>query len=224
MTAIPPGSTPRDPGHDPTLIGAYLLGALDADEAAAVERHLAECTECRDELAELQDLPELLHEVDLDDLGTGPVAGDELFSRVAAAIDDDRLARHRHRARLALAGAAAAVVAAGGAVAGVTLTGGSATPGQTFSASSGRMHMTLTVSPRNPGTALAVHVSGLPENEHCRLIAVSSSGARQVTGSWTASYSGSAQLSGLATSFRPAQLSEVILQLSNSGQRLTVHT
>ena len=28
------------------MLGAYALGALDADEAAAVRRHLAECPEC----------------------------------------------------------------------------------------------------------------------------------------------------------------------------------
>ena len=33
-----------------TLSGAYALGALDADEAAAFERHLESCAACRDEV------------------------------------------------------------------------------------------------------------------------------------------------------------------------------
>ena len=35
------------------LLGAYALGAVSADEAAALERHLASCDICRAELAEL---------------------------------------------------------------------------------------------------------------------------------------------------------------------------
>lgn len=37
-----------------TLIGAYALDALDDDERAAFERHLAECEPCRDEVAGLR--------------------------------------------------------------------------------------------------------------------------------------------------------------------------
>ena len=40
-------------------IGAYIVGALDADAALALARHLAQCADCRaeyDELAPLRDL------------------------------------------------------------------------------------------------------------------------------------------------------------------------
>jgi hypothetical protein len=43
----------------PDLAG-YVLGALDPQEAAAFEAHLATCPECRRELAELEGLPALL--------------------------------------------------------------------------------------------------------------------------------------------------------------------
>lgn len=39
--------------HEAELIGAYVLGALDPDEVADFEAHLATCDACRDELAEL---------------------------------------------------------------------------------------------------------------------------------------------------------------------------
>ena len=39
--------------HD--LVAAYALDALDEDERAAFERHLSECEQCRDQLAELQE-------------------------------------------------------------------------------------------------------------------------------------------------------------------------
>jgi anti-sigma-K factor RskA len=39
--------------HD--LTAAYALGALDADETEAYERHLSRCEECREQLAELSE-------------------------------------------------------------------------------------------------------------------------------------------------------------------------
>ena len=39
--------------HD--LTAAYAVDALDADEAAAYERHLGQCEQCREQLAELND-------------------------------------------------------------------------------------------------------------------------------------------------------------------------
>lgn len=46
-----------DPHH---LLGAYLLGGLDAGDRAMFESHLGQCRECRDELAGLETLPALL--------------------------------------------------------------------------------------------------------------------------------------------------------------------
>jgi anti-sigma-K factor RskA len=40
--------------HLDELIAAHALDALDADEAAAAEQHLAECPQCRRQLAEFQ--------------------------------------------------------------------------------------------------------------------------------------------------------------------------
>jgi len=48
--------------HTPFIenIPAYALGALDADDAAALESHLETCTSCRTELTEYRDLSESL--------------------------------------------------------------------------------------------------------------------------------------------------------------------
>ena len=43
-----------------SAVGAYALGALDPDEAAAVRRHLEGCEECRAEHDALAPLPSLL--------------------------------------------------------------------------------------------------------------------------------------------------------------------
>jgi anti-sigma-K factor RskA len=49
-----------DPASPHVEVAAYLLGKLEADEAAAFEAHLAGCADCRRQLAELRSLPELL--------------------------------------------------------------------------------------------------------------------------------------------------------------------
>jgi hypothetical protein len=49
-------------------LGAYLLGSLCSSESAEFDRHLASCTPCRAELAELAPLLVLLSQVDAADV------------------------------------------------------------------------------------------------------------------------------------------------------------
>ncbi|MFC6343639.1 zf-HC2 domain-containing protein, partial [Nocardioides hankookensis] len=42
------------------LVGAYAVDAVDDLERAAFERHLAECADCRDEVASLREAAGLL--------------------------------------------------------------------------------------------------------------------------------------------------------------------
>jgi len=93
-------------------LGAYLLGAIDPADRAAVDLHLAGCARCRAELAGLAGLPALLQRV--------PVAEaallDEAAVPAAAPADDltallGRAARLRRRRRWQLAAAAAALLA-----------------------------------------------------------------------------------------------------------------
>jgi len=49
--------------HDSAV---YVLGALSPPEREAYERHLADCAECRAEVAEFSDLPGLLGRLDPD--------------------------------------------------------------------------------------------------------------------------------------------------------------
>ncbi|WP_223145047.1 zf-HC2 domain-containing protein [Actinotalea subterranea] len=53
------------PDHDACVpdAGAYVLGALDAGERAAFERHLRTCADCRGAVDELADVPALLDRV-----------------------------------------------------------------------------------------------------------------------------------------------------------------
>jgi anti-sigma factor RsiW len=44
-------------------LGVYVVGAIRPADRSAVDRHLADCADCRDELAGLAGLPALLRRV-----------------------------------------------------------------------------------------------------------------------------------------------------------------
>jgi anti-sigma-K factor RskA len=130
--------------HD--LTAAYALDALDPDEAEAYERHLGQCEECREQLAELNETSAALA------FGTvapapPPRLRDAILDRAAAERTNVvPLLRRRWVARgVAVAAAAAACIVVGLAV---SLSQSSQT--RTFSVSVG------------PDGRATMHVSGLP--------------------------------------------------------------
>jgi hypothetical protein len=117
----------------------YVLGAIDPAERALVDSHLADCRECRDELAGLAGLPALLSRVGTEEAmalaatdGPGaPPAGEagneagedkapphELLGKV---LDLTAARRRRRRWREAGLGAAAALIIAVGVFGGLRL-------------------------------------------------------------------------------------------------------
>jgi hypothetical protein len=114
--------------HLQSAIGAYALGALDPDEAAAVRRHLEACPECAAEYDALAPLPGLLSLADgAEEAVTKPLppAFEErlldAFARDRAASPRLRLKWRVPRRRWLAAGAVTAAAAA--AVVGVSLIG-----------------------------------------------------------------------------------------------------
>ncbi len=109
-------------------IGAYVLGALDPDEAAAVRRHLAVCIECAAEHDALVPLPGLLAAAEGADAATAEPLSPAFEERLLDAYARDRATRprtrrgRRPRPRWLAAGALAAGLAAA-AFAAVALTG-----------------------------------------------------------------------------------------------------
>jgi hypothetical protein len=118
-------------------IGAYVLGALDPDEAAAVRAHLAACPSCADELAALAELPDLLalaggaHAATSEPLA--PAFEERLLDSVARARGPrsrpPRRRRLLRRPRALVAGGLAAALLAAGAAYAVLFTGGNAGAG-----------------------------------------------------------------------------------------------
>lgn len=164
-------------------LGVYVLGALDPPRREQVERHLADCAACRDELTELAVLPGLLNrlreEPGLIDVTAPPV--EPTLARVA----EER--RHwRRRARLALAAAAAAFVALAVVVAFVAVgvpVGSSAEGSDTFASADGEA--VASVETRRWGMNVELEVRGLPERPGYVLEAVALDGHRAQVATWS---------------------------------------
>lgn len=200
-------------------LGVYVLGALDSADRAEVDAHLAECTSCRAELAELEGLPGLLDQVSFDDLTPDPLPpSEDFFERLAAKARAEKavdLADRRRRYQRLVSMAAAFALIVGGVFGGVALWGHH-DGGQDV----GPVQMSVSLAPQKTGTSYTVSVSGLPIDEHCKLIAVAKDGTRDVAGRWDATYQGQAKETG-STSIPRNQLSKLIL-LGTNGQQLAV--
>lgn len=227
--------------NDATLsLGVYLVGALEPVERAQVERHLARCADCRRELDELTALPSVLDLLRLEDVepiqaaalgihsdgsdGLALIPPDDLFERFAArargAATDEPGSRHQQRSRLtrfrALTAAAAAVIVIGGGVGiGVAVSGGHSSG---INVSQGTVDMQVHLASQANGTSMQIEVAGLPEDEHCRLIAIGKDGTHDLAGQWNATYAGKAKFWG-STSIPKADLARLVL-LGTNGQTL----
>jgi hypothetical protein len=204
--------------HAAADLGAYVLGALDAEERRRVEEHVATCPACAAELAEFRSLPALLDRVRPEDLRPVAVApSPDLFARVsAAAAVTGRPRPRRSRARV-WALAAAALLAVLGVGAGVAVWG-SGVADQSSTATAGPVRATVTASAAEDGLALDVMVAGLRPGETCRMVAVDRDGDRHPAGEWPASDQGDGRWRGWTDVDRGA-LTAVVL-LGDGGREL----
>lgn len=200
--------------HD---LGAFVLGALDPAERRQVEEHLAGCSACVAELAELAPLPALLARVRPEDLEPVAVApSPELFERVAAAADLRRPARRPRR--LLLAAAAALAVLGVGAGLALWLGAWFGDDVRTASAAAGPVEAMVTVRPDREGSAFDVTVAGLDAGETCAIVAVDDDGDRHSAGEWPTSPRGEGRWVGWAP-VEVGSVDEVVL-LGSGGREL----
>lgn len=211
-------------------LGAYALDALEPAERSAVDAHLRGCAECRRELADLATLPPLLSRLSLQDLGesvSAAPAPESLYDKLAASVrdaEDGRVTWLRRRpARALLAAAAAVALLAGGVTTAVELSGA---PDRTSTVQSatgvhGNVRMTVKLASQATGTALQVAVTGLHEDEHCWLVAVSDDGTRESVSRWVATYAGTGQVTG-STAIPASHLKQLILFGSGNHQLVSV--
>ena len=176
------------------LLGVYVVGAIEPGERAAVDAHLSQCYECREELAALAPLPALLHRVHLADaerilLASPPQSDpaepsaemlDSLLARVGAR-------RRTRRFRALFAAAAAVLIAVGGGVA-VSQATASHPRHATIdvaTASKGPYVVTVRYSKSSwGGTHMSVRASGFRQWTSCKFYVLTKGGQRVLAGGW----------------------------------------
>ncbi|WP_432878272.1 anti-sigma factor family protein [Kribbella sp. CA-245084] len=191
--------------HDRTQLGAYALGALEPDEVAEVDAHLAACAECRAELAELEEMKDFLGEVPPEAFLEGPPeGGDLLLQRTLREVRESSPepapvrvpAKHRAPRRWLMV--AAALVVVGGALGGGVALGRSTAPPQATEPAAGYKEVTAidagsgarmatTVEPRTGWSWVQVQVTGLTAGDQCQLLVTDDAGKTWTAGSWVVS-------------------------------------
>jgi hypothetical protein len=217
--------------HDPQLLGAYVLGALDEQEVHAMDEHLASCPDCTRELDELRAMEAFLGEVPPEAMLDGPPeGGDLLLQRTLRQVRSERggVARRRQVTLGAAAAVVAALVLGAGVFVGKATSpdGGVAQPTQTvapdptgtklatFTDPVTKASMTVKVVPAAGWVRTNMAISGIPEGEKCRIFVVSKDGSRQEAGSWVVSKKGAAEGTNLDGSalVAPADVQSVVVE------------
>lgn len=199
-------SDPGQCGQVRSALGVYLLGAIGPAERVAVDRHLAGCTDCREELAGLASLVGRLGTVSSADAIT--LAADTEDSPGWPGLSEGgtrtllrravRLRRRRMWRRTATV-AAIVALAAGAAAAGMPALSPSARPTAAL-VPSAAVAWPETVRASNPvsgagaivryrarpwGVQIVVQVSRIPAGTRCELRVVTAAGQQATAASWT---------------------------------------
>jgi hypothetical protein len=173
-----------------TDVGAYAMGLLEEPDRQAFEDHLAGCSSCAVEIAQLSPMAGLLRGIDPVEAPAVEPPGatvTDLLSRRAAAQ------RHRTRWQAALGAAAGIALIAGGVGIGVATasSGGSAgstvtVTGQQHSATDALTGVAGTVGlvSKPWGTQVTMDLSKVRGPLECELVAVSTTGERRVVMGW----------------------------------------
>jgi anti-sigma-K factor RskA len=205
------------------LLGAYVLGGLDAADLRRFEEHLQECAGCREELAGLERLPALLDALPVPDAvaltgGSRPAAAIEPGGSVPRTVLDELASRRRkvRRRWTALVGAvAAACLALGIAVA--PLLNRPPQPDASYSvqAESG-LRFSVDLARKTWGTELAVNGSSMPLDGTYSLWVRDRDGGEDRACAWTATPSGRIRVTGAT----PVQLASIAsVELRDEGQK-----
>lgn len=195
------------------LLGAYLLGGLEPEEARTFEDHLGACARCRHELEELDSLPALLDAVPRADAVALTVAGgmnalsplDPVALPEKVLVDLSVRRRKSRRRWAALVGAVAAACLAVGFLAGPLLNQ-PPKPDASYSVQSETgLQLTVGMVKKNWGTELAVEGRSMPLEGTLYLWVKGRDGAEERTCGWTATQSGRIKITGAT----PVQLAGI---------------
>lgn len=194
-------------------LGVYVLGSIDPAERALVDRHLAECDSCRDEVASLAGIPGLLGrltEPEVAVLADPPADDGKLLDRI---LTTAAASHRRARRRRVLAAAAAIVLLATGIGTGAKVLISDRTtppPAATvqLSTTAGPMTVRAGLTAKGWGTMVDLRLTGVPGGHRCRVVAVNRDGSTEIAASYTSTYTGTMSVSG-ATGFPLTDITEV---------------
>lgn len=178
-------------------LGAYTIGALDADERAEVEAHLADCAACRDELAGLAVLPGLLGRLSADEAASGLLAVDT--GRAERAITAVAVTQRGARLRLRLwqlAATAALLALVAVLVPWPVGDAGWTLRPQPVASDADTIDGWVRVTEQTWGMQVDIELRGLPERRGYSLVAVRGDDHRATAASWTATDEGAIRLTG----------------------------
>jgi hypothetical protein len=208
-------------------LGAYVLDALEPDEAALIQQHLVGCDICRDDVLSLSWIPEVLGRVNIADAeqlddrsppSTTHGPSSAFLDRLLAAANSERRSGRRHRFAAVVAGAALLTAGAGATAAVLTRTNSMHT--STLRAVDSQTHVSavVTVTPRSWGSQLQLELTGAYPGGQCSLVAHAEDGRVDTAASWVASDAGTADVPG-ATAIPADQLAELDV-VTGDGSRL----
>ncbi|MGH8823475.1 MAG: anti-sigma factor family protein [Jiangellaceae bacterium] len=203
-------------------LGPYLLGAADARERAAVEAHLAGCTECRAVADELRPVSVLLGRLDIDDL-TPPEPSSDLLERMLAAQ-----AMARGRRRVGVLVAAAALVAAVGVAGGVVGAGAPAeevpsarTVAVTAAETADGVTATAWLTANARGTGIRLHLGGVPGGEWCSLVVRDRDGRTETAATWQVRYGEDVDVPAATTDVAIDRIDELVVMTADGEELVT---
>ncbi|WP_167858048.1 zf-HC2 domain-containing protein [Mycobacterium sp. DL99] len=206
------------------LLGAYILGGLDAEERGQFEAHLRECAQCRAQVADFAPLPALLSKIDPIDLETEPADRAESELALRDMLAARRAAANRRVRRRVVVGACAAAIAAVALVL-VIPRSEPAPPGTgTFamhSVAAAGASGSVTLTPKPWGTAIVLDLDHLPTDGVFTLRTMDDGGQMQPAATWAAMPTGAGVVQG-ATSIPMPKLRKLNIVDANNTVLATV--
>jgi anti-sigma factor RsiW len=198
------------------LLGAYVLGGLDADDRRRLEEHLPGCQECTAELTRFAAVPGLLQ---LAPPSEPPTVPEDSLPRLISAARARRLVRRRRQWVMA---AAAVVFVLAGVTGGVLLTGRDTGPAPTAVVMNYGDHRTVgeaVLDARTWGTEVRLTLDYLPRGKQPYTAwAVDRNGNEEQAATWTTPPDGRCSVTG-ATSILRTDLARVEIR-SADGRTL----
>jgi anti-sigma factor RsiW len=179
--------------HDPGELAAHALGLLEPREAAAVQAHLATCSQCRREFFDLRETTGLLDEVPPEMFLEGPPHSDAdiVLQRTLWQVrGESRSRRGRRRVLVAAAAVVTGLALAGGSafiarsVAPDTVTAAPVPGAISVQGNDGAVRLDAQLTPARGWVKLTAHVSGIPAGERCEVVVVGKDGSQEIAGSW----------------------------------------